>query len=159
MTTIVESTIKSSNYALAIANNAILTAIKALLEDYASLCIRTQFFLSAQGATPYDMKKITERDSNTVDTDTLNFIQSNMGFIILDEHMFSSWVSEGYDFSFDDVNQAIRCFERLNAASTDPSILASIATLDALIATLPKSTAIRNKILSRMVSEIKESLQ
>lgn len=47
------------------------------------------------------------------DTETAESVQSNIGYFIAYENLFSTWISKGSDFKADDVTVALQAFSRL----------------------------------------------
>jgi type I restriction enzyme M protein len=76
---------------------------------YFNLCNRMVKFVESQGITKSEILELSNEDSETVE-----FIQSSVGYFIKPENQFLSWVEKGVDFDYSDVNIAIRAFERIN---------------------------------------------
>lgn len=72
------------------------------------------YLKSKMGATDEDIRELTEEDTETVKT-----IQSNLGYFIEHENLFSYWLEKGSDFNVGDVRDALSAFNRLiNPAHT-----------------------------------------
>ena len=65
-------------------------------------------FLKENDYTDEDIKKVTENES-----ETLEFIQDNIGYFIGYENLFSTWLEMGKDFDASKVSTALLAFARL----------------------------------------------
>lgn len=64
--------------------------------------------LKKYGATPDEIKELTEDD-----TDTVKSIQHDLGYFIEYKNLFSTWLHKGSDFNVGDVRDALSAFNRL----------------------------------------------
>ena len=51
--------------------------------------------------------------SEEEDEEVVESIQNNIGYFISYEHLFSTWIKKGSDFSVEDVRVALHSFSRL----------------------------------------------
>ncbi|MDY0277372.1 MAG: type I restriction-modification system subunit M, partial [Acholeplasma sp.] len=65
-------------------------------------------YLKEKGYTDEDIKNLSEED-----TETVGFIQKNVGYFISHENLFSTWIDKGSDFNVSDVRDALSAFGRL----------------------------------------------
>lgn len=72
---------------------------------FLSETLKTRLF--ACDFTEADLERLTEDDPETV-----AFVQSECGYFISCEHLFSSWIKKGADFGISDVRGALSAFER-----------------------------------------------
>lgn len=47
------------------------------------------------------------------DSELVGYLQSNVGYFIAYQHLFSTWINSGSDFNISDVRDALSAFERL----------------------------------------------
>lgn len=66
-----------------------------------------QFFLG-EGMTAADMEQLAEEDLETVE-----YAQQRIGYFIPYEHLFSTWVAAGNDFTLSRVTEGLSAFSRL----------------------------------------------
>ena len=65
-------------------------------------------FLKENDFTEEDIKTVVEED-----TETVQWIQQNMGYFISYENLFSTWLSMGKDFDVSNVTDALSAFSRM----------------------------------------------
>ena len=64
-------------------------------------------FVRSQEFTEDDIRALSEED-----TETMRFIQRNVGYFISYDHLFSTWIEKGGDFDVSDVRDALSAFNR-----------------------------------------------
>lgn len=65
-------------------------------------------FMQSKGATGEEIKNLSEED-----TETVKYIQGNIGYFIAYKDLLSSWLSMGKDFDVSNVRDALSAFNRL----------------------------------------------
>ncbi|OYD26415.1 type I restriction enzyme M protein [Mycoplasma testudineum] len=65
-------------------------------------------FLKEKHWTDEDIKELSEEDTQTVE-----FVQRNIGYFIAYNNLFSTWIEKGLDFDLSDVRDALNAFSRL----------------------------------------------
>lgn len=65
-------------------------------------------FVTRQGMTPEDIKALNEED-----TDTVEYVQSNLGYFIAYDNLFSTWIDPTSEFDESNVRDALSAFSRL----------------------------------------------
>ena len=65
-------------------------------------------FAKKEGFTEADINVLKEED-----TETVEFIKSNVGYFIAHENLFSTWITKGKDFDVANVRDALSAFSRL----------------------------------------------
>lgn len=75
---------------------------------YKYLSDKLEQFAKAQDFTEEDIQALTEDDLETV-----NYLQTNLGYFIAYENLFSTWLKQGSDFSVANVRDALSAFSRL----------------------------------------------
>lgn len=99
---------------------------------YKHLSEKVRYTLLGIGMSEEDIIAVSEDDKQT-----LEFIKSTLGYVILPEHFYDSWVDKCSDFSYGDITTALRNFERLNV-DADSTILQSIAIFKSKIQHISK---------------------
>jgi len=75
---------------------------------YKYLSDKLEQFAKAQDFTEEDIAALAEDDPATVE-----YLQNNLGYFIAHENLFSTWLSQGSDFTVADVRDALSAFSRL----------------------------------------------
>lgn len=75
---------------------------------YKFLSEKEERTLFKDGWSKDDLKDLSETDSDTVE-----YIQKNIGYFISYENLFSTWISQGSDFDVSNVTDALSAFDRL----------------------------------------------
>ena len=65
-------------------------------------------FLKEKGYSEDDIKDLNEED-----TESVKFIQNNIGCFIAYDNLFSTWIEKGQDFDVSDVRDALSAFGRV----------------------------------------------
>ena len=65
-------------------------------------------FMQSKGATAEEIKNLREED-----TETVKYIQGNIGYFIAYKDLFSTWLLMGKDFDVSNVRDALSAFDRL----------------------------------------------
>ena len=109
-------------------------------------------------ATVEEIKEITEDSSDAATT------KRNIGYFIHYNHLFSTWLKKGDDFSVDDVITALNAFSRLNYMShnaekdrNEKTIYYNIFnTLETGLSKLGENSSARTKAIKGLIKIIKD---
>jgi len=134
-----------------LAQESVINAIRTSLEIYRELCEKIDSSLELMPETKSDFN-LANMGKESV---SLTFSRENLGYVIANEHSFNHWISKGSDFGYDDVNQAIRHFERINPDMKDSPVLESILNIERFSQLLGHSTATRTNIIRKLIWEIR----
>ena len=108
-------------------------------------------FLKENDFTEDDIKTVVEEDSETV-----QWIQQNMGYFISYENIFSTWLSMGKDFDVSNVTDALSAFSRL-ISPTHKKVFENIfRTLETGLSKLGESSGARTKAISGLLQLIRD---
>lgn len=108
-------------------------------------------FLKENDFTEDDIKTVVEEDSETV-----QWIQQNMGYFISYENLFSTWLSMGKDFDVSNVTDALSAFSRL-ISPTHKKVFENIfRTLETGLSKLGESSGARTKAISGLLQLIRD---
>ena len=108
-------------------------------------------FLKEEGYDDELLKTVTEED-----TETLEYIQKNIGYFIGYKDLFSTWLDMGKDFSVDNVTTALSAFSRL-ISSTHKKVFDKVFdTLETGLSKLGDTSGARTKAISGLLQLIKD---
>ena len=108
-------------------------------------------FLKDEGYDDELLKTVSEED-----TETLEYIQKNMGYFIGYKDLFSTWLDMGKDFSVDNVTTALSAFGRL-ISSTHKRVFDKVFdTLETGLSKLGDTSGARTKAISGLLQLIKD---
>lgn len=108
-------------------------------------------YLKENDWTEEYLPELTEDDDETVGS-----VQKNIGYFISYEHLFSTWIEKGNDFSVQDVRDALSAFNRL-INSTHKKVFEGIFdTLQTGLSKLGDSAASQSKAISDLIQLIKD---
>ncbi len=117
------------------------------IKFYKYLCDNELQFIKKEGMTDNEIKALSENDVESVE-----YIQSNIGYFIAHENLFSSWIEIGHEFDVSNVMDAMHAFNRLVETGNkehDKIIIAVQSTLTKLGDTCgEQSNALSNMIYS-----------
>ncbi len=108
-------------------------------------------FLKENDFTEQDIKDLTEKDSNVV-----KFIQQGIGYFIAYDHLYSTWLDKGSDFSVIDVRAALSAFGRLINKSHEKVFKDIFKTLDTGLSKLGENAIKQTKAISDLLYLIKD---
>ena len=108
-------------------------------------------FAKSEDFSDDDIRALSEDDAETVD-----HIKRNIGYFIAYEHLFSTWIERGGDFSVSHVRDGLSAFSRL--IHDDHKLLFDgiFQTLETGLSKLGESEAKRTKAISDLIQLIKE---
>lgn len=118
---------------------------------YKYLCESEIKFAKKEGYSDEDIKKLTEEDVESVD-----FISKNIGYFIGYKDLFSTWLSNGSDFSVADVRDALSAFSRLISPAHKKLFDGIFDTLQTGLSKLGESAAAQTKAISELLQLIKD---
>ena len=108
-------------------------------------------FLKDEGYDDELLKTVSEED-----TETLEYIQKNIGYFIGYKDLFSTWLDMGKDFSVDNVTTALSAFSRL-ISSTHKKVFDKVFdTLETGLSKLGDTSGARTKAISGLLQLIKD---
>lgn len=108
-------------------------------------------FLKDEGYDDELLKTVSEED-----TETLEYIQKNIGYFIGYKDLFSTWLDMGKDFSVDNVTTALSAFSRL-ISSTHKKVFDKVFdTLETGLSKLGDTSGARTKAISGLIQLIKD---
>lgn len=108
-------------------------------------------YLQANGISGEELKEMTEANTETVD-----FIQQELGYFIAYENLFSTWLEMGKDFTVANVRDALSAFDRKISPNHKKLFDKIFDTLQTGLSKLGTSTAEQNAAVRDLVSLIRE---
>jgi len=107
-------------------------------------------FVTRQGMTPEDIKALNEEDSDTVE-----YVQSNLGYFIAYDNLFSTWIDPTSEFNESNVRDALSAFSRLISPTYKKLFDGIFTTLETGLSKLGESAGKRTKAISDLLHLIK----
>ena len=107
-------------------------------------------FVTKAGMTPEDIKALNEGDAETV-----VFVQSNLGYFISYDNLFSTWVDPSFEFDESNVRDALSAFSRLIHPNHKKLFEGIFTTLETGLSKLGESASKRTKAISDLLHLIK----
>ena len=107
-------------------------------------------FVTKEGMTPEDIKALNEDEP-----DTVKYIQSNLGYFISYNNLFSTWVDPTSDFDESNVRDALSAFSRLIDTNHKKLFDGIFTTLETGLSKLGESAGKRTKAISDLLHLIK----
>lgn len=107
-------------------------------------------FVTAQGMTSEDIKALNEDDAETVE-----FIQSTLGYFISYDNLFSTWIDPKSDFDEANVRDALSAFSRLIHSNHKKLFEGIFTTLETGLSKLGENAGKRTKAISDLLHLIK----
>lgn len=107
-------------------------------------------FVTRQGMTPEDIKALNEEDADTVE-----YVQSNLGYFIAYDNLFSTWIDPTSEFNESNVRDALSAFSRLISPTYKKLFDGIFTTLETGLSKLGESTGKRTKAISDLLHLIK----
>ncbi len=108
-------------------------------------------FMQSKGATVEDIKHLSEED-----TETVKYIQGNIGYFISYKDLFSTWLSMGKDFDVSNVRDALSAFNRLIDSNYKKVFDGIFETLQTGLSKLGESSGSQTKAISDLIQLIKD---
>lgn len=88
--------------------------------------------------------------------DVVSFCRENLGYFMAYEHLFSTWLAEGSDFSVGEVRTALSAFSRLLSPHHEKIFHRIFATLETGLSKLGESTGAQTKAISDLIQLIRD---
>lgn len=107
-------------------------------------------FIVKEGMTSADIKALNEAD-----TDTVQYVQSNLGYFIAYDNLFSTWIDEKSEFDESNVRDALSAFSRLISPTYKKLFEGIFTTLETGLSKLGESAGKRTKAISDLLHLIK----
>lgn len=108
-------------------------------------------FLKDNDFTDEDIKELTEED-----TETVEFIQKNIGYFIDYNNLFSTWIAKKKDFDISNVRDALNAFDRLIFKSHKKVFDNIFKTLQEGLSKLGKDSKSQTSTASSLIQTINE---
>lgn len=108
-------------------------------------------FMQSKGATEEDIKQLSEED-----TETVKYIQGNIGYFIAYKDLLSTWLSMGKDFDVSNVRDALSAFNRLIDSNYKKVFDGIFETLQTGLSKLGESSGSQTKAISDLIQLIKD---
>ena len=108
-------------------------------------------FLKEREFTDDDIKELVEEDS-----ETLEYVQRNIGYFISYDNLFSTWISMGRDFDVSNVRDALSAFSRLIYPTHKKVFDKVFNTLQTGLSKLGDSSNAQTKAISGLLQLIKD---
>ena len=107
-------------------------------------------FVTKEGMNEADIKALSEADPETV-----AYIQSNLGYFIAHNNLFSTWVDPTFEFDESNVRDALSAFNRLISPTYKKLFEGIFTTLETGLSKLGESAGRRTKAISDLLYLIK----
>ena len=107
-------------------------------------------FVTKEGMTSKDIKALNEQDA-----DTLEYVQSNLGYFIAYDNLFSTWIDPTSEFDESNVRDALSAFSRLISPTYKKLFEGIFTTLETGLSKLGESAGKRTKAISDLLHLIK----
>lgn len=107
-------------------------------------------FVTRQGMTPEDIKALNEEDADIVE-----YVQSNLGYFIAYDNLFSTWIDPTSEFNESNVRDALSAFSRLISPTYKKLFDGIFTTLETGLSKLGESAGKRTKAISDLLHLIK----
>lgn len=118
---------------------------------YKYLSDRLERFALSQDFSKEDIQNLSERDEETV-----KFFKSNLGYFIIHDNLFSTWLALGSDFQVSDVREALSAFSRLIHPDHKRLFEGIFKTLETGLSKLGDTAAKQTKSISELIQLIKD---
>ena len=118
---------------------------------YKYLSDKLERFAIDQDFSETDIQALSEDD-----TETTEFLQSNLGYFIAHKHLFSTWIEEGSDFEVSHVRDALSAFSRLIHKDHKRLFEGIFKTLETGLSKLGDTAAKQTKAISELIQLIKD---
>ena len=110
-------------------------------------------FLRENAFTDEEIKALSEKET---ETETIEFIQKNIGYFIEYNNLFSTWIAKKKDFDISDVRDALNAFDRLIFKSHKKVFDNIFKTLQEGLSKLGKDSKSRTSTASSLIQTINE---
>lgn len=118
---------------------------------YKFLSDREVQYLKKQDWTDEYLQYLDESDTETVES-----IRKNIGYFIPYEHLFSTWIAQGKDFTADKVTVALSSFSRLINSTHEVVFKNIFKTLETGLSSLGETSMARTKAIKGLIDLIKD---
>lgn len=108
-------------------------------------------FMKSKGATAEEIKHLSEED-----TETVKYIQGNIGYFIAYKDLYSTWLSMGKDFDVSNVRDALSAFNRLIDSNYKKVFDGIFETLQTGLSKLGESSGSQTKAINDLIQLIKD---
>lgn len=97
-----------------------------------------------------------KNDLHEEDTETLSYVQRNLGYFISYDNLFSTWLEKGSDFDVSDVRDALQAFQRLIHTTHKKVFVKIFDTLQTGLSKLGDSSNAQTKTILGLLNLIKD---
>mgnify|MGYP003309752255 CR=1 FL=1 len=118
---------------------------------YKYLSDRELKYVREEGFSQEDIAALSEND-----TQTMEYIQKNIGYFIAYKDLFSTWLSMGRNFDVSNVRDALSAFSRLINDSHKKVFSGIFKTLETGLSKLGENSASQTKAISSLLQLIKD---
>lgn len=118
---------------------------------YKYLSDKLERFAISQEFSEEDIQNLSESDEQTV-----NFFKGNLGYFIIHDHLFSTWLALGSDFQVSDVREALSAFSRLIHPDHKRLFEGIFKTLETGLSKLGDTAQKQTKAISELIQLIKD---
>lgn len=118
---------------------------------YKFLSDREVQYLKKQDWTDEYLQYLDESDTETVES-----VRKNIGYFIPYEHLFSTWIAQGKDFTADKVTVALSSFSRLINSTHEVVFKNIFKTLETGLSSLGETSMARTKAIKGLIDLIKD---
>lgn len=108
-------------------------------------------YVTKEGMTAEDIQALSEDD-----TDTMEYVKSNLGYFIAYDNLFSTWIDPTSAFDESNVRDALSAFSRLIHKNHKKLFDGIFTTLETGLSKLGESSGKRTKAISDLLHLIKE---
>lgn len=108
-------------------------------------------FMKSKGATQEEIQRLSEED-----TETVKYIQENIGYFIAYKDLLSTWLTMGKDFDVSNVRDALSAFNRLIDSNYKKVFNNIFDTLQTGLSKLGESAGSQTKAISDLIQLIKD---
>ncbi len=118
---------------------------------YKYLSDKLERFAISQDFSKKDIQNLSERDEETV-----SFFKRDLGYFIIHDHLFSTWLALGSDFQVSDVREALSAFSRLIHPDHKHLFEGIFKTLETGLSKIGDTAAKQTKAISELIQLIKD---
>lgn len=119
---------------------------------YKFLSDQEEKYLRENGLAAEDFPEALREENE----DVVSFCRENLGYFMAYEHLFSTWLAEGPDFSVGEVRTALSAFSRLLSPHHEKIFHRIFATLETGLSKLGESTGAQTKAISDLIQLIRD---
>lgn len=119
---------------------------------YKFLSVKEENFMISKGMDPSEFNECLTDTSES----SINFCQKNLGYFISYHNLFSTWISDGDDFTVDNLHVALSAFERYYSKKYDKIFKGIFTALETGLSKLGNNTSQQTKACYDLIHLINE---